>query len=180
VERIAVLRYAEALFGLAVEKNSVAAYNQAAASILFVFEQDENIRAAMDNPAIPIVDKVAALKAAFLDRVPEDFVGLLALMLRRGRNKEIMPVLRHFDVLYKEYSRMAVARLYSPEELPTAKVAEITSILSKKLDKTIQIECIIDKSLIAGFRVEVDGFVFDGSAKHQMDRMKRQLLGKAF
>jgi len=180
MEKLAVLRYAKALFEIAKEKNAVAEYNQAAKDILFALEQDKTIMSVISHPGMPRKDKIDAINAAFTGRVPEDFTGLFALMLKRGREGDIEGVLRHMDILYKEYSRLAVAKLFSPEELPEAKITEIRNHLSKKLDKTIHIEKIIDKTLIAGFRVEVDGFVFDASTKNQMNRLKKELLGSFY
>ena len=177
MEKLAVLRYAKALFDIAAEKNAVAEYNQAAANILHVLESDKDVVGIINHPSIPLDKKTDALSAAFKGTVPEDFIGMFSLLLRRGRKDDIMGILRHFDVLYKEYSRLAVAVLTSSEQLPAEKVNEIAGILSKKLDKTVQIEQVIDKSLIAGFRVEVDGFVFDAGVKHQLNNMKKQLLG---
>jgi len=180
MEKLAVFRYSKALFELAIEKKSVAEYNAAAANIISALEADKEITDIMNHPTIPLDKKIAALRAAFTGKVPDDFIGMFALLLRRGRKDEIINILRHFDVLYKEYSKLAVAKIYSPQELPYEKAAEITAKLAKKLDKTIQAEHIIDKSLIAGFRVEVDGLVFDASVKHQMNLMKKQLLGNFY
>ena len=179
MEKLAVLRYTRAIFELAVEKNAVSEYNDAAAQILEALEADKEIMGILNHPSIPLEHKIDALKAAFggMGVAADDFVGLLGLLLRRGRKDDVLGILRHFDVMYKEYSRLSVAKLYSREALGADKTAEITAILSKKLDKIIQIEQIIDESLIAGFRVEVDGFVFDASVKHQMNLMKKELLG---
>jgi F-type H+-transporting ATPase subunit delta len=86
-------------------------------------------------------------------------------------------MLRHFEQLYKEYKRVADAKLYSATQLSPQKLSEISGILSKKLDKIINLELVVDPSLLAGFRVEVDGFVFDSSIKNQLAGLKKQLLG---
>ena len=177
MEKLAILRYSKALFALAVEKNAVEAYNDAAKSILAVMESDKDVMGIINHPAIPLEQKMDALSTAFANRVPDDFIGLFALLLKRGRKDEILGVLHHFDVLYMDYVRKTVAKLYSSVALPDSKVAEITSVLSQKLNKTVQIESIIDDSLIAGFRVEVGGYVFDASIKHQMETLKKELLG---
>jgi F-type H+-transporting ATPase subunit delta len=177
MEKLAVLRYSKALFALSVEKNAVEAYNTAAKSILAVMESDRDVPGIINHPAIPMEQKMDALSMAFKDKVPDDFIGLFALLLRRGRKDEILGVLRHFNTLYMDYVRKTVAKLYSPTVLPESKVAEITALLAQKLNKTVQIESIIDDTLIAGFRVEVDGYVFDASIKHQMETLKKELLG---
>jgi len=180
MDKLAVLRYAKALFDIAVENNAVAEYNLASVDMLAVFESDPEIIGILNHPSIPLDSKIGAVATAFDGRVPSDFVGMIALMLRRGRNDEIVGVLQQFDVLYKEYAKLAVAKIYAPEQLDQARIDEIVQIVSRRLDKTIQVEFFIDPSLIAGFRVEVDGFVFDASIKYQMKGLKKQLLGSFY
>jgi len=180
MEKLAILRYAKALFALAIEKNAVAEYNEAAKSVLAVLEHDKDVLGIINHPAIPLVQKMDAFSRAFAGKVPDDFIGLFHLLLRRGRKNEILGVLHHFDKLYMDYARKTVALLYSPAELPQTKIAEITSTLSQKLNKTVEIQSRIDPGLIAGFRVEVDGYVFDASIKHQMENLKKELLGNAY
>jgi len=180
MEKLAVLRYSRALFDLAVENKGVGTYRAAAAAILAALESDKDMVGVINHPGIPLDKKMDALRAAFANNVPEEFLGLFALLLRRSRKDDIAGVLAHFDVLYKEYSRLATAKIYSSEALTPHKINEIVDILSKKLDKTVHAENIVDEGLIAGFRVEVDGFVFDASVKHQMNRMKKELLGSFY
>ena len=176
MERLAVLRYAKAIFELAVEKNAVEAYSRAARDVLGILTDNGEFQTVINHPAITLEQKVDALKATFSGRIPDDFIGLFALLIKRGRKDEILGVLRHFEVLYMEYIRRAHAKLYICEDLPEEKIAQITQILSNKLQKTIIIEKIIDKNIIAGFRVEVEGYVFDASIKHQLGILKNQLL----
>ena len=178
MEKLAVLRYARAIFDLAVEKDLVEQYSQAARGILDVITQDNDFMPVINNPSIPSSEKLGAIQAAFGNKVPDDFLGLFALVLKRGREDELEGILRHFDVLYMDHKRQAVAVLYAPEELPDDKVAEIRQLLGKKLGKTVEIKNVIDPALIAGFRVEVDGFVFDASTKNQVDMLKKQLLAR--
>ena len=180
MEKLAILRYSKALFALAVEKNAVEAYNDAAKSILAVLEHDKDVLGIINHPAILLEQKMDALSKAFANKVPDDFIGLFHLLLRRGRKDEILGVLRHFDVMYMDYTRKTVAKLYSPTEMPAERTAEIRNLLSLKLNKTVQIEGIVDSTLIAGFRVEVDGYVFDASIKNQIEMMKKELLGNAY
>jgi len=177
MEKLAVLRYSRALFDLAVEKNQVAPFHDACDAILAVLQSDKDMLGLINHPGIPFEKKLEIIAAAFAGRVPEEFLGLFALLLRRGRKNTILGVLAHFNVLYKEYTRSAVAKIYSPSALSPEKISEIAAVLSQKLNKTVQAENVVDESLIAGFRVEVDGLVFDSSLKYQMNRMKKQLLG---
>lgn len=177
MERIAVLRYSKALFEIAVESNLVEEYNKAAKDMLTVLTSEKELTAVMNNPSIPVTERMGVVKTVFSGKVPEAFMGILDLLFKRGRQKQLPDMLRHFEQLYKEYKRVADAKLYSATQLSPQKLSEISGILSKKLDKIINLELVVDPSLLAGFRVEVDGFVFDSSIKNQLAGLKKQLLG---
>ncbi|MDR2168369.1 MAG: ATP synthase F1 subunit delta [Clostridiales bacterium] len=176
MERIAVTRYTKALFEIAIEKNQVKEYNQAATEIHDVLASDAELMAVVNHLSISAAEKMTTIKAIFEGKIPDDFIGIMDLVLRRGRQGELLGILRKFNELYNEYIKVARATLYSPTELSRPKLNEIAEVLGKKLDKTVDFDFILDPALIAGFRVEVDGHVFDSSLKNQLGMLKRQLL----
>ena len=50
--------------------------------------------------------------------------------------------------------------------------AVLTAQLTKKLGRTIRLECTVDPSLLGGMVVRVDGKVIDGSLKHKLQQIK--------
>ena len=177
MERIAVLRYAQALFELAIERGMVKEYDQAAKDIHAVLTSDSDLLAVVNHLSIPPHEKMTAMKGIFGNKIPEDFMGIFELVFRRSRQGELLGILSRIGELYKDYIKVGVAKLYSAAELPKNKLNEIKDLLQKKLDKTVEFELHIDPSLIAGFRVEIDGLVFDSSMKSQVASLKKELLG---
>ena len=175
MERLAVLRYAQALFEIAVEKSQVKEFNQACLDVNDAIMSDKELLAVVNHLSIPALEKMDTMRAIFEGKIPEDFIGIFDLVFRRRRQGELLGIMLRFNELYKEYIKVAVAKLYSPAELAPDKLKEISEKLGKKLDKTIEFESHIDPSLIAGFRVEVDGHVFDSSLKNQLTALKKQL-----
>jgi F-type H+-transporting ATPase subunit delta len=176
MERIVVLRYAKALFDIALEKQQVDEYNNTCKEILAILEGDEELFAVINHLSISADDKMTAMKGIFSGRVDDDFIGIFSLIFRRGRQGELVGILEHFGKLYKDFKRIATAKLMSAAPLSQEKINEIGAMLAKKLDKTIEFEIMVDPALIAGFRVEADGYVFDASMKSQLSQMKKQLL----
>jgi len=176
MDQIAVLRYAKALFEIALEQNQLDTYNQAAKDILHLLSTDKELAAVVNHRAISADDKLDIVKSIFGGKVPEDFIGIFALIFRRGRHRELSGVLARFETLYKEHKRIAVAKVYAAQPLDEAKKAEISAVLAKKLEKTVEMHTIVDPMLIAGFKVEVDGYVFDASTKNQIATLTKGLM----
>jgi F-type H+-transporting ATPase subunit delta len=176
MERLAVLRYAKALFDIAVEKNQVDVYYQASKDIMAAIETNAEFKAVINHKSIAVTEKLAVMNGIFSGKIPEDFMGLFALMFKRSRQADLLGVLAHMEVLYREYKHIALVKIFAPKELPQQKYDEIAAMLGKKLEKTIIFEKIIDSSLIAGFRIEAEGYVFDASIKNQLAMLKKQLM----
>jgi len=176
MERIVVLRYAKALFDIALEKQQVEEYNKTCKEILAILDADKELFAVINHLSISADDKMTAMKGIFGGKVDDDFIGVFALIFRRGRQGELAGILEHFGKLYKDFKRIATAKLMSATPLSQEKINEIGATLAKKLDKTVEFEITVDPTLLAGFRVEVDGYVFDASMKVQLSQMKKQLL----
>ncbi|MCL2169237.1 MAG: ATP synthase F1 subunit delta [Defluviitaleaceae bacterium] len=177
MDRIAVYRYATALFELAIERGLAKEYDKAATDISTVLTSDKDLLGVINHLSIPPHEKMDTMKGIFSGKIPEDFMGIFQLVFRRGRQGELLGILERINELYKDYIKVGVAKLYSATELPKNKLNEIKELLQKKLDKTIEFELHVDPALIAGFRVEIDGLVFDSSMKSQVAALKKELLG---
>ena len=53
-----------------------------------------------------------------------------------------------------------------------AQKAELAAQLTKKLGRTIRLECEVDASIMGGMIVYVDGKVIDGSLRHKLQQIK--------
>jgi len=177
MERLAVLRYAQALFNIAVEQDQVKEFSQACLAIHDAIASDKELLAVVNHLSIPAHEKMETMKTIFEDKVPESFMGIFDLVFKRRRQGELLGIMLRFYELYKEYIKVATAKLYSPAPLAQDKLDEIADKLGKKLGKTIEFETYVDPSLIAGFVVEADGYVFDSSLKSQVASLKKELLG---
>ena len=176
MERLAALRYSKALFDMAVENKDVDGYNAAAMALADILDTDEYFLATLKNPSIPRAQKSELVHKALQGRVPVSFLGLIELVLKRGREGLLVDIFRHFTVLYNDYKSVAIATVTSPVYLEPQKIAEIKAVISSKINKSVEIQPIIDESLIAGLRIEVDGFEIDTSIKSRLADMKKQLL----
>ena len=175
MEMLAVLRYAQAIFDLAVEKNQVDEFNQACKDVHTVILSDSQLLAMVNHLSIPAHEKMETMNAIFSGKVPQDFIGMLDLVFKRGRQGELLGILERFEELYKEHNNVVDAEIFAAAEIPSPKLTEIVEMLGKKLGKTVNHTMHIDPALIAGFRVVVGGYVFDSSLKNQLSLMKKKL-----
>ena len=100
----------------------------------------------------------------------------LRLLLSKNRIGLIKNIAKAFsDLLDKEKNRLRVT-IKSANDLSKDYVENITQNLSKALNKTIVSNCVLDKSLLGGVRIETSAMVFDASIKAKLSSLQKNVL----
>lgn len=164
--------YADALFSLAAEMNGIP---QTLDALRFARDELYQTEGALDllaSPAIPKDERLAVLHKAFGDQLPEHVLSLLCVMCANGCIRELDDCLTAYQELHDAARKLSTAHVTSAVTLTDAEKAELTAQLTKKLGRTIRLECDVDASLLGGMVVRVDGKVIDGSLKHKLQQIK--------
>ena len=74
-----------------------------------------------------------------------------------------------------EVSGKVRAKIITAIEIDDKDVEEISDALSKVIKKKISPEVSVDPSLIGGIVAEVQGMVYDGSIKRQLEKIKQSI-----
>jgi len=69
-----------------------------------------------------------------------------------------------------------LALVKSPVKLEADQLAAIKQILTKNFGRPITVKTRIDKSIIAGFIIEIDGKLIDASLDKELETVKEQML----
>ena len=94
--------YGDAVFDLALEKQSVTALYEEAEALRKIFRDNGELMQLLTHPKISKEEKEAAVKAIFDGRVSDDMAGFLVLVVDKGRADELDAVLGYFLSVVKE------------------------------------------------------------------------------
>lgn len=169
--------YAEALFMLAVEENSVEEYTSALALVDSLVKENPEYIEFLASPAFSLDERVQAIDEAFGAAVPENVVSFLKILCESSRIRSLEDCIEEFKKLIMALSETSVATVYSAIPLSEEQKQGICAKLSKITGKSIEATYIIDKSLIGGLKIDVDGKTFDGSIKHRLNEVKDVIIG---
>lgn len=73
------------------------------------------------------------------------------------------------------YKGKVDAKVVSAKALSAEQIESIRSILSRKLDMVVEVKNVIDSDVLGGFYILVDGRVFDGTLRTDLDKMNKRL-----
>ncbi len=164
--------YADALFSLALETNTVFETLMTLKEMRNGLYATEGALDLLASPSIPKDERCAVLEKAFGDVQPAHVMSFVGILVQHGHIRELDDCLEAYTQLHDEHARLSTAYVTSAVELTAGEKAKLIEKLSRKLGRTIHLECAVDPSLLGGLVVHVDGKVIDGSLKHRLQEIK--------
>lgn len=168
-------RYAKAIFALAKEEQ---------VEDNFALELDRFVEAyntsplntVLTNPAfgIQIRRKIAVEVAEALNLGPLG-IRFLSFLTERDRLAYLPTIALHYHRLLDEARGRVVARVVTPAPLGAAMMQNVTRVLKEICGKEVILKEESQPDLIGGLLIELEGKVYDGSIRTQLERMKETI-----
>lgn len=168
--------YGEALFDLAMEKQSVDILYEEAVGVREVLRQNNDLMLLLTHPKISREERVDAVGNIFRGRVSDDMAGFLSLAVEKGRADELDAILGYFLSLVKEYKKIGVVFVTSAIELNETQRAKVEQkLLATTNYASLEMHYKVDASLIGGMVIRIGDRVVDSSIRTKLSRMEKQL-----
>jgi len=168
--------YGDALFAIALEENRMDEFFEAVKVVADVLCTNEDFSKLMNHPKIIKEDKVKVVEETFDGRIPKEIVGIMTLMVTKGRANEMLSVFNYFVALVKEEKKIGNASVTTAVPLDEVQKEKVEK---KLLDTTkyenFEIEYSVDESLIGGMVIRIGDRVVDSSIKTKIYELTREL-----
>jgi len=178
--------YASALFDMFMENMDKEAESKAAGEYVNNYMEhavfmrdllkDTECHKILVHPHISAVKKREFFESALSGQVISDFTGLLYLAITKNRGAFLVPAFNELIKLIEKYQRKARAKVISATELSDEQISSLTAMLSRKLDKTVEVTPTVDPTVIGGIYIYVDGFFIDRTVKTLLRDMKSSII----
>ena len=165
------IRYANALFEISQESGLTKEYLEQAQLLCDNFK-DEEALLILTHPRISGSEKLEFINKAFGGVIHEDLLGFIQLVIAKNREAFLLPALIKLVEMIKTHQNQTTARVVSAMALTDAQADELCKILSKKLNKEVEITVVVDPTQIAGLSIHVDGYFLDRTIKTMLRDMK--------
>lgn len=164
--------YAEALFTLALEENSIDDFYSALSMMKALFSENPEYIVFLSTPSIPKTERIQKLTECFEGKVPEIILHYAIVMVERGDIRSFSDSVTEYENLIFAVKSVSNATAVSAVPLTEEEKGLLVRKLEKLCSHTVQLHCRVDPSLIGGMIIEIDGKVIDGSIKHRMRELK--------
>ncbi len=168
-------RYARALFELALEGHGEEEIGQQIERFLAAYSGSA-LPTALTNPAFPLASRknivIAVSQGLQLSPL---VVHFLSLLLERDRLSFLPSMVSRYRRLLDQKKGRVEARVVAPEPLEAATLERLREALSGLSGKEVVLQQESDAGLIGGVVIQLEGKVYDGSVRTQIERMKERI-----
>ncbi|HHW68352.1 MAG: F-type H+-transporting ATPase subunit delta [Epulopiscium sp.] len=168
-------RYAKALFDLAIETNKIDELESQSRVTREILESEKEFMQILQHPQISKEEKIQLIKDTFSSKVSDELLGLLILVVQKGRQEYLLEILNTFLDEVKEHKGIVTAVVVSAVPLKNEQLEKIKLNLTSSVKKQIQIETQVDPSIIGGLKIRVGDRVLDASISGQLQGLKASL-----
>jgi len=171
----AAKRYAQAVFTLAKEQNTLDAWQNDLA-ILDNIVRNDHVVSYLTNPTITSDTKVDAVESALNTSVQPQTRNLVKLLIERDRAALIPQIREIFDDAVRTERGVAVATVTTADPLSDTERDLVRDKLESMTGKKVELAITIDPEIIGGIIIRIGDQVIDGSVRNKLERMRTRLI----
>ncbi len=166
-------RYVQAVVELAREGESFDAWQRDLGTLRAVVS-DPGVRSFLDNPSVPVRDKIKTVDSVLTEAQPEAR-NLAHMLIERRRTGIIQDLADLFDEAVLAENGIALVDVTTAEPLDDAGQDLVREHLGRLLGKRIELRLHEDPAIIGGFVARAGDQVIDGSVVNQLRRLRARL-----
>jgi F-type H+-transporting ATPase subunit delta len=169
----AARRYADAAFEIGLADGTLETWERDL-EMLRETLADERLRSLVEHPAVPFGEKEKVLRrvATGVSREP---LSLALLMIRRGRPGAIDAMVERFAELVRRQRGISLAEVRTARPLDEAQRTAITERLRALTGDRVEMNEVVDESLIGGVSVRIGDRLYDASVRSRLERLRARL-----
>ena len=168
-------RYGLALYSLALEENKIDSWQKDVKTLKSIFEKNTDFIMILGSSFISLEERLEIVEKTLVG-VDKNIIGLIDVIMENNRTDLILDVFESFNSYCNQYRGVSEGLIYSTLKLDQTVIDQIEKKISKIENNKVELKNVIDPSLIGGVKVVIKDHIYDGSIKHNIEMMKKDLL----
>ncbi|WP_026834455.1 ATP synthase F1 subunit delta [Eubacterium xylanophilum] len=168
--------YGDALFSLALEEGNLDEVWQEVKLLDKVISDNPKLLAVIAHPDMTKVKSKELVERLFKGKLSDNVMGFLNVIIQKGRFGDIKSILDYFQSEAKKYKKIGVVYVTTPTGLSEQQKAAVVSKLKECSEyEDLEMNYIIDKSVLGGMRIRLGDRVMDNTIQRKLSDMSRSL-----
>ena len=170
----AAIRYAKAVYEIAYDENSVNEVFNDMSLVKKLNGSSTDFKTLLSNSQINSRDKKNAI-LSLIDNHNSLTIKLLDLLIFNKRVSIVGDIATSFIQLYNKHNNIKEALVITASPINKELESEILSKINIPDAKAINLNNIVDPSIIGGFIIRYDGKEYNSSVKQNLNNLKKEL-----
>lgn len=169
------LTYAQALFDAARDRGMVYEIADEYVGVTETFRQNPDLKKLFIIPTLSAHEKNIVAKNIFGVRISRELLNFICILIDKRR-------IGAWDGIGKQYEKLVLERdgltrgvVYTAVPLDEGRKEALEEKAGAALGKKVKLENHIDRSIIGGAKIYVDGKLIDASVKTRLEEMKQRI-----
>ena len=168
--------YGDAYVSVVSEKNNLIDALEEIKLLKNILLENGEIIELLDSPKLDDEEKIDFVKGIFENHISVDSLGFLLTVIEKKRQAELLPIVDYVIDCIKELLLIGKATITTALELDDAKKERIVDELLKTSHyKSLEVEYVVDNSIIGGIVIRIGDRVVDSSVKTRIEKMRKML-----
>jgi len=169
------LTYGTALVEAAREVGKEDQILEEAQAVVQLIEDEPDLHQFINYPGVSADEKKEVLKNTFEGRICEELLNFLYILVDKRRTMNFGRIVKVYKSLVEREEGVSYGTVYSVVKLSDERMAELEEQTSKLLQMNVKLENELDPSLLAGFKILVEGKIIDASYRKKFDELASQM-----
>jgi len=174
-------RYAKSIIDLAIEKDQLDAVYDDMNFILRICKTNPDFVAILRSPVIKPTSKGKIIESVTKERVCALTTAFIKLLVAKTRELNLPEIAEAFVDQYNKINNIHRVKISTAVPISdTLKTAILSDVLGNTPLSSIDLETVVDQSLIGGFILESEGRSIDASILKDLKEIKMQFLNNEY
>ena len=171
----AAIRYSKAIFQIAEKSNNLSNLKDDMDSIISAHKSSDDFKNLISNPLINNSDKKEILSIV-LSKMNEQTSNLINLLIANKRLSILDDIAHGFNDIYNRENNIERARVITATPISGKIKTQVLKKIQTLSNKSIEIENIIDETIIGGFILRYENREYNASFSQRLSKLKSELI----
>lgn len=170
-----ITKVTEGLYSNAKQNKAVSSYQEELKFFNWILKKNPDLSKFLNSPFVDYKDKIKSIEDLFSNVFVSEIILFIKLLIEKKLIADIKQIYDVYDSLAEKDNNIVVGTIYTPFKLTTSQLESIQTSYAKKLNKNVVLKEIIDKSLILGVKIILDGQLYEYSASNELNSIYNKI-----
>lgn len=168
--------YAKGLFLAAGDLEKTGEIMEEIKELISLFDKEKEFFQFICSPIVSGSEKKQVIRKVFTGRLSQETVNFLLVLVDKGRATHLHAIVKQYELLLNESRGFSKGVIYSVVPLSEEQLASFEEKAGNLVGKKVKLQNRMDKNLIGGVRIFVEGRLIDASVKKRLTDLKESMM----